>query len=185
MNWDAIGAIAELLGAIGVILTLFYLAAQIRQNTTSIRTVAGMDMSKQAAAWFARMTVQPELGRIYSLAAEDPDSLTPEESFRFLTYIAEIFFLYEGQYEMYRQDQIAEEIWIPKRDVLLGYLKNPIVESWWVSRLPTFTKPFSDYMEGLRLGSGDISFTYEPLIKTLKKENSTKNPPGDSKGEQS
>jgi hypothetical protein len=30
MNWDAIGAIAELLGAIGVIASLVYLAGQIR-----------------------------------------------------------------------------------------------------------------------------------------------------------
>ena len=99
--------------------------------------------------------------------------------------MAEIFFLYEGQYEMYRQGQIAKEMWIPKRNLLLGYLKNPVVESWWTSRLPTFSKPFSDYMEGLRLGSEDISFTYEPLVKTLKKENSTQNPPDDTKGEQS
>jgi len=32
MNWDAVGAIAELLGAIGVIASLVYLATQIRQS---------------------------------------------------------------------------------------------------------------------------------------------------------
>ena len=30
MNWDAVGALAELLGAIGVIVTLLYLAVQVR-----------------------------------------------------------------------------------------------------------------------------------------------------------
>ena len=33
MNWEAIGAIGELAGAIGVIVTLVYLAIQIRQNS--------------------------------------------------------------------------------------------------------------------------------------------------------
>ena len=32
MNWDAIGATAEFLGAIGVIVNLFYLASQLRRN---------------------------------------------------------------------------------------------------------------------------------------------------------
>ena len=32
MNWDALGAIAELLGAIAVLMTLVYLAIQLRQN---------------------------------------------------------------------------------------------------------------------------------------------------------
>ena len=36
MNWEAIGAIGELLGALGVVITLVYLAVQIRQNTQSM-----------------------------------------------------------------------------------------------------------------------------------------------------
>jgi hypothetical protein len=177
MNWDAIGAMAELLGAIGVILTLFYLATQIRQNTSSVRTAAGMDMSKQAAAWIARMTVQPELGRIYNLASQDPELLTSDEKIRYATYVAEIFFLYEGQYEMYQQHQIEEHIWMQKRDLLLGYLKNPIIEAWWLSRGDAFSKPFSRYLEGLRTGSTDIGFTRKPLSEVLKEQNNVENQP--------
>lgn len=33
MNWEAIGAIAELLGAVGVSLSLVYLAVQVRHNS--------------------------------------------------------------------------------------------------------------------------------------------------------
>ncbi len=40
MNWDAIGAIAELLGAVGVIASLVYLATQLRQNTRATRASA-------------------------------------------------------------------------------------------------------------------------------------------------
>ncbi len=40
MNWEAVGAIAELLGGIGVIVSLFYLAMQIQQNTRSVRAAS-------------------------------------------------------------------------------------------------------------------------------------------------
>ncbi|MFT4562959.1 MAG: hypothetical protein ACI9BW_002710 [Gammaproteobacteria bacterium] len=36
MNWDALGAISELVGALAVVATLVYLAIQIRQNTKQI-----------------------------------------------------------------------------------------------------------------------------------------------------
>ena len=36
MNWEAIGAIGEIVGAIGVIVTLGYLGFQIRQNTAQL-----------------------------------------------------------------------------------------------------------------------------------------------------
>ena len=38
MNWDALGAMAELLGAISVLLTLIYLAIQVRENS-KIQTI--------------------------------------------------------------------------------------------------------------------------------------------------
>ena len=43
MNWEAIGAVGEILGASGVVVTLIYLAAQVRQNTRS------MDESRELA----------------------------------------------------------------------------------------------------------------------------------------
>jgi hypothetical protein len=33
MNWEAVAAIGDLIGAVGVIVTLAYLAVQIRRNT--------------------------------------------------------------------------------------------------------------------------------------------------------
>src|SRR5437763_14278179 len=38
LNWEAIGAVANLLAALGVITTLMYLAMQIRQNTKAVRS---------------------------------------------------------------------------------------------------------------------------------------------------
>ncbi|MGH0032974.1 MAG: hypothetical protein ACQGVC_24545 [Myxococcota bacterium] len=37
MNWEAIGAIGEVVGAAGVIVTLGFLAFQLRQNTRALR----------------------------------------------------------------------------------------------------------------------------------------------------
>ena len=35
MNWEAIGAIGEIIGAISVLATLIFLSSQLRQNTMS------------------------------------------------------------------------------------------------------------------------------------------------------
>jgi hypothetical protein len=37
MNWDAIGAIGEIVGALAVLATLIYLAIQVRQNSEQVR----------------------------------------------------------------------------------------------------------------------------------------------------
>ncbi|MGI9324326.1 MAG: hypothetical protein ACR2PZ_03835 [Pseudomonadales bacterium] len=40
MNWDAIEAIGEVVGAVAVVLTLIYLSVQLRQNTRSSKLAA-------------------------------------------------------------------------------------------------------------------------------------------------
>ncbi|RLA47945.1 MAG: hypothetical protein DRR06_01040 [Gammaproteobacteria bacterium] len=129
------------------------------------------------------MAVSPELSRIYNLAAEDPDSLTSGEKIRYVAYITEIFLLYEGQYEMYRQDQIAEYTWVQKRDLLLEYLKNPIIEAWWLSRELAFSKPYFKYLEELRTGPEHLGIPRRPLAEIIKKEDRDNNSWDETRGE--
>ena len=49
MNWEAIGATAEVLAAVGVIVSLLYLALQIRQNTQSVRAATFQDFTRESA----------------------------------------------------------------------------------------------------------------------------------------
>ena len=42
MNWDAIVAVAELGGAIAVVITLYYLSGQIRQSNKIARRMTNM-----------------------------------------------------------------------------------------------------------------------------------------------
>ena len=138
MNWEAVGAIGEVLGAIGVIATLGYLAVQIRQNTESLRATSELGLSQQSAGWMSRMAAQPELSRIYDAAAEDPTSLTPEEISRFRWVVGELFLIYEGHYQLYRTGHIAEISWKGKDQVMQGLLENPLVAEWWNRRMTPF-----------------------------------------------
>ncbi len=40
MNWEAISAVSEAVGAVTIVITLIYLAIQVRQNTASVKADA-------------------------------------------------------------------------------------------------------------------------------------------------
>ncbi len=48
MNWDVIGAVGEIIGALAVVATLIYLAIQIRENTRASKSEAFRD---SVAVW--------------------------------------------------------------------------------------------------------------------------------------
>ena len=90
MNWEAIGAIAEMIAAVGVILTLGYLAFQIRQNTQQL---AQNERTSIAAAVHVSATNYRENRRYIYTSAEiteimlkgtvDPQSLSESDLYRF------------------------------------------------------------------------------------------------------
>lgn len=57
MNWEAIGAIGEILGGSAVLITLLYLALQIKQNTAALRQ-AGREHNYDAAARLSNQLVR-------------------------------------------------------------------------------------------------------------------------------
>lgn len=150
MTLQELGSIGELVAAIATVVTLGYLALQIRQNTQSARISAELDISQEQTNWFARMNAQPELLRLWDRAAEDSTALSPDDKRQFLWVIAELFVLYEGHYLTYQKGYISEDVWHSRMDVLRALLTNPLVEEWWTLRVGPMSAGFYDYIESLR-----------------------------------
>jgi len=78
MNWNAIGAVGEVGGAIGVVVTLIYLAGQLRQNTKALRSASyehWNDISSSFTDFYARFATElSEIERRGSL-----ENLTSEQ----------------------------------------------------------------------------------------------------------
>ena len=76
MNWEAVGAFAEAIGAIAVVATLIYLAAQIRQNTTALKGQTRASIT-QSSIDHLSMPIVPEKLASALLRQRNRDELTP------------------------------------------------------------------------------------------------------------
>ena len=83
MNWDAIGAIAELLGAAGIVVTLTYLALQIRRSN-ALALAESLRFSNHAATPAVVAIAQDtDLARLFGQGLRDRSSLNSDEQVRF------------------------------------------------------------------------------------------------------
>jgi len=65
MNWEAIGAIGEIIGAAAVLGSLIYLAVQIRQNTRSVEANTMQDLSEGYKGIYLTIATDPILAPIF------------------------------------------------------------------------------------------------------------------------
>ena len=154
MNWEAIGAIGEIVGAIAVVVTIGYLAVQIRQNTRSVRA-ATHHSSMRGASETQNIFAQSEnLAQIYHKGVHDYERLTAEERIRFDGAVRSIFNFYEDTFFQFQHSMIEHHLWEARKQAIMWHLGQPGIASWWKRVARHFSKPFVSFTEQL-LQQGD------------------------------
>ena len=102
MNWEALGAISETLAAIGVIVSLLYLAKQIRisshqteQNSNIVRGTAYQQFRQQVNSVQALRVSDPTLTEVWIRGTADSESLNEVEQ----QQLGSLFFMMTGNWE--------------------------------------------------------------------------------------
>lgn len=83
MNWDAISAVGQLVGSSAVLVTLIYLAVQIRQNTTAVATATYESVMTGFNDINVVVASHPTLASVLDRGCRDSDLLSPEEAVQF------------------------------------------------------------------------------------------------------
>jgi len=127
---EAVNALAQLVAAIGVIVSLFYLAAQIRQNTRSTRAVVVDSLAHALVELLGQHTQRPELIRSFSALTENWHDATEEDRARALPFIFATFKLFENAWFQQRQGTLDRQQWEGWDAYIRIYYHRPGVTTW-------------------------------------------------------
>lgn len=146
MNWEAIGAVGEVLGAIGVITTLAYLAVQIRQSTRSQRTETYGRALDRVTTLQGRLADNSELADILLRGVPDNRRLTAIERVQFTWIFYEMFSGFEFMFYQAERDALPDEVWQRWADTIRWWMSFPGVRQWWVAHPTPFTADFTRFV---------------------------------------
>jgi hypothetical protein len=147
MNWDAIGAIGEIAGAIGVIVTLIYLAIQLRQNTRASHATAVQNSMENSARFSELISTDRDLGRTFWLGLSNPEELNAEEMRRFVS-ILNVFMRRESvAYYLYQEGTMPKELWAARVASLTGALNQPGLKVYLESAAESLPSEFRAFVE--------------------------------------
>jgi hypothetical protein len=147
VNWEAIGAIGEVLGAIGVIATLGYLSVQIRQNTASNRHAAAR-ASIDNLNRLSLMTLEhPEVAELLIRGMADRSKLELGEALGFHNYWISLFVNTQENFFHAKSSNIAPELLHLFETHTFAFLRAPGLKSWWQENKYRFSSEFVAYIE--------------------------------------
>lgn len=131
MNWEALGAFAELVGAVGVIGSLLYLAAQVRTSNRASAVQAKLESTRLLNDFMDLLIQRPELNQLMRKGRKSLDSLSPDEYQRFSNMSLKAFWFFSAGHFQFRRNTLAESEWFEIRAVLDYWLHSQGCRDWW------------------------------------------------------
>lgn len=146
---ESLANLGEIIGAIAVVVSLIYLAVQVRQNTQAQRTENFSRALDRVAAMQAALSQDSEASVIFSKGVADPSNLRPRERMQFTWAMYELFGAFEFMFLASKTNSIPEEVWRRWSAAVAFWLSFSGVQTWWKMRPIPFTDSFSSYIESL------------------------------------
>ncbi len=151
-----LGNYGEFVGAIAVVVTLVYLAIQIRQNSFATKTAAAQsvlvllnEMSNLGAA-------SPENARIVIRGQTEFEILNDDQKLQFALWMINFFRALDLAFQHYSNGLIAQSVWAGYASQLQSLMSSASVRRVWNARRELFSEEFRIYVEAIEPGD-DVS----------------------------
>lgn len=154
MNWEALAAIAELIAAVAVVVTLVYLGREVRHNSRSVEMAALRDTTAQWNHWSNMIATSPDLADVVSKGNHSYQALSGPEKLRYGAYVQSFFDNVESvrslalDYDADKNIEVLESI-VTRRLAIQGFA------DWWAENTDDYEQEFVDWVVRLRKASGN------------------------------
>lgn len=125
------GAVGEIVGAIAVIITLVYLATQIRQNTRQIRNEGHASVSNSYNKILGQLLADDTLFRVVVRGCQDWGNLTAFEQSRFHIFFHQHLNHYRMANQLHEKGAMDDDVFRSVENLHIKVLANPGARVWW------------------------------------------------------
>ena len=146
MNWDAIGAIGEIVGAVAVVISLIYLAIQMRGQNRETRLST---INSSLTSWnslLALVAENSELADIGNRGLKN-DELSEDQEVRFRAFANSYLRFAEGLYLQHLEGRLDDRIWLGIGKGVTVFLQAPGMRRFWSHRKDWYSSEFREYVE--------------------------------------
>ena len=138
MNWEAVGAIADAVGALGVIATLAYLAVQIRSNTSALSAQSRHSISEFALQF---SMFRAEHAKQYAKIASGAELSDVDREFLYWSHM-QICLHAETYFHHFKLGLMPQSHWNGYLHYITGYIQSRGFMDYWIKVGPGFSEDF-------------------------------------------
>ena len=147
MTLNDLANIGQVIGAIAVVVSLIYVALQIRQNTNAVRSATAQTVHEHFAKWYHLVAADDELAKIVASGLRDYGSLSEHERVRFVATFMAFLSYTQNAFLKWREGLLASPLWLGWELVIMNLVCAPGGKAFWKDRAYMFGDEFRRYID--------------------------------------
>lgn len=142
-----IASIAEVIGAIAVVISLIYVGMQLTDSTRAVRSATANEMYAAISSWYTHLGTDAQACSLFFRGMENLSSLSPEERLQFILLVHGIMLEYQAAYYLSQEGTLDIELRESMTNTMSGLRELPGLLSYWEQRRSLFKPDFREYVD--------------------------------------
>jgi hypothetical protein len=143
---EDLGNLGDFAGGIAVVVTLVYLASQIRQNTNAMRMTSQQEVAASAQRW-VESTMDPNVRRAYAIGLRDFPDMTADEKGMFATVFSHHANHVQIVVALYQAGALDRETFVAHLTGLACHINTPGGARLWEEQRDYYPQRLVDALE--------------------------------------
>ena len=150
VNREAISAIGQIVGAIGVVVSLIYVATEVRNSARATQLASRRSISEIFTLLSRQLAEHPDLRELYYRGLHDFESLEGTDLVGFAQVMLQLFRAYEEAYYGHLEGDVDPRLWRGWEAAMRDINGYPGVQAYWRSRSHWYSEEFAKYINQLQ-----------------------------------
>ena len=139
--------LAEIIGVVAVVVSLVYVALQVKQNTRAVRLNTVHMVTEDWRDTTAVITGNGDLAEILTRAFADASSVSGGDKLRYYVFMHNFIKMFENAYYQHGDGALDEHYWSGIKKWFINLTDVPGVNSYWQERKNVYAEEFQHFMD--------------------------------------
>lgn len=153
-NW---ASLAEIVGALAVVISLVYVGIQVNDGAGAARSAAANDVNVSLQEWYMQVGSDQQTSTLLYRGLVSEQALPDEEEFQFLMMTHGFFLGVQNSYLLAQEGTIDEELRNSLKNAIGGIHNLPGMGRYWRQRKSYLHSGFVDWVERINSGGPDVT----------------------------
>lgn len=149
MDWQVIIAVSEVLGAIGVIVSLIYVGKQVRMSNLAAEAASTDQITHRFLQWMLELAANDSVSRFFRDGAAALEQASPSEVMRLFGFIQVLLKIIEEMHQLKMKGFINDDTWSGWENWFSNMKSYDIVELFFVEKQNNYSQAFRHYWNSL------------------------------------